>query len=100
MFSVTWAYRSRVIAIEECPSCAENAFTFALFTAAAVGLYPYLLPSSTDPARSLTIGNAAAGDTALRAGLLWLVPGLILLAVYEVFIYRTFHGKVVADGES
>jgi cytochrome d ubiquinol oxidase subunit II len=78
-------------------SCALIA---TLFAAAAVGLYPYLLPSSTDPARSLTIGNAAAGATALRAGLLWLVPGLILLAGYEVFIYRTFHGKVVADGES
>jgi len=77
----------------------SSALIATLLGTAGVGLYPYLLPSSTDPARGLTIENAAAGATSLSAGLLWLVPGLILLAAYEVFVYRTFQGKVVAEGE-
>jgi cytochrome d ubiquinol oxidase subunit II len=71
-----------------------------LLGVAAVGLYPYLLPSSTDPARGLTIDNAAAGPASLSAGLLWIVPGLILLAAYEVFLYRTFKGRIFAEGEA
>jgi len=35
----------------------------------AVALYPSLLPSSDDPARDITIYNAATGEYALRVGL-------------------------------
>src|SRR3954453_16439044 len=76
----------------------SSALIATLLGTAGVGLYPYLHPSSTDPARGLTVENAAAGATSLSAGLLWLVPGLILVVAYEVFVYRTFHGKVVPGG--
>jgi len=47
-----------------------------------------------------TIDNAAAGPASLSAGLLWIVPGLILLAAYEVFLYLTFKGRIFAEGEA
>ncbi len=42
----------------------------------AFGVYPLLLPASTDPALSLTIHNAAAGSLCLRIGLVCWFPGM------------------------
>lgn len=68
---------------------------FALLGSTAAGLYPYLLLASSGLGRSLTVRNAAAPPGSLLPALIWMVPGLILLGVYQVFVYRTFSGKVV-----
>jgi hypothetical protein len=65
------------------------------FASTAIGLYPYLLLSEPHPERSLTIANAAAAPAGLLAAALWMIPGVILLAIYQGFVYRTFKGKVV-----
>ena len=57
-------------------------------------LYPSLLPSSGDPARDITIYNAATGEYALRVGLIWWALGMGLAFGYFVFVYRMFRGKV------
>lgn len=67
----------------------------ALLASTAIGLYPYLLLSGPHPERSLTIANAAAAPAGLFAGALWMIPGVILLAIYQGVVYRTFKGKVV-----
>jgi cytochrome bd ubiquinol oxidase subunit II len=69
----------------------------ALLASTAIGLYPYLLLSEPHPERSLTIANAAAASGGLLAGALWMIPGVILLAIYQGVVYRTFKGKVVPD---
>jgi len=66
----------------------------ALLASTAIGLYPYLLLSDPHPERSLTIANAAAAPGGLLAAALWMIPGVILLAIYQGFVYRTFTGKV------
>ena len=48
-----------------------------LLTSVAAGLYPYVLPSSTDPALSLTIYNTAAARYGLEVGLIWFIPGML-----------------------
>jgi cytochrome bd ubiquinol oxidase subunit II len=65
-----------------------------LLASTAIGLYPYLLLSEPHPERSLTIANAAAAPGGLLTAALWMIPGVILLAVYQGFVYRTFKGKV------
>ena len=60
----------------------------------AAGLYPYVLPSNTDPALSLTIQNAAAAPYGLQVGLIWFIPGMLLATAYFVYTYRSFAGKV------
>ncbi len=67
----------------------------ALLASTAIGLYPYVLLSAPHPERSLTVANAAAAPGALVAAVTWLIPGAILVLVYQVFVYRTFGGKVV-----
>jgi cytochrome bd ubiquinol oxidase subunit II len=66
---------------------------------AAFGLYPVVLPSSTDPARSLTIYNTAAGHHGLTVGFTWWIVGMILALGYFTLLFRMFKGKVQIEGE-
>jgi cytochrome d ubiquinol oxidase subunit II len=69
-------------------------FILGMLTSVVFGLYPYLLPSNTDAALSLTVQNAAASAYGLRIGIFWFVPGMILAACYFTYTYRSFAGKV------
>jgi cytochrome d ubiquinol oxidase subunit II len=75
---------------------ASAVFLAAMMAGAAAGLYPTLLPSSSNPAESITIFNAAAGRQAMAAGLTWWTGGMVLALAYFVFVYRMFRGKVPA----
>jgi len=61
---------------------------------AAFGLYPNVLPASTDPSLGLTIHNTAAAEHGLRVGMAWWLVGMVFVIGYFVFVYRTFRGKV------
>ncbi len=69
---------------------ASSLYIAGMLTSAAFGLYPYLLPSSIDPAAGLTVYNSAAPDHGLRVGLLWFVPGMVLVMAYFAFVYGYF----------
>jgi cytochrome d ubiquinol oxidase subunit II len=69
-------------------------FLIGMLTSVAFGLYPLVLPSTGDPAFSLTVANAAAAPYGLRIGLYWFIPGVLLAASYFVYTYRSFAGKV------
>jgi cytochrome bd ubiquinol oxidase subunit II len=69
-------------------------YILATLGGAAYALYPALLPSSNDPARSLTIRNAAAGASSLAAGIGWWTAGMAVAIGYFVVVYRMFRGKV------
>ncbi|HLK49442.1 MAG TPA: cytochrome d ubiquinol oxidase subunit II [Bryobacteraceae bacterium] len=67
-----------------------------MLTSVVFGLYPYVLPSNSNPALSLTVQNAAAAPYGLRIGLIWFAPGIALAIGYFVFTYRSFAGKTPA----
>jgi cytochrome d ubiquinol oxidase subunit II len=73
------------------------AYLLGMLTAAAFGVYPYLLPASTDAQFGLTIHNAAADEYGLGIGLAWWIPGMILATGYAVYAYRHFAGKVASE---
>jgi len=77
---------------------ASGVFLVALLCSCVFGLYPDVLPSNVDPARSLTVANASAGEYGLRVGFFWFVPAFILALGYSAFVYRHFAGKVQTDG--
>jgi cytochrome d ubiquinol oxidase subunit II len=68
-----------------------------MLVGAAVGLYPTLLPSSSDPARNITIASALTGSHSLHIGLIWWSIGLVLALAYFITSYRLFRGKVTAE---
>jgi cytochrome d ubiquinol oxidase subunit II len=74
-------------------------FLVAMLVGAAAGLYPTVLPSSTDPSRDLTIREALSGLYALRVGLMWWSFGILLAVLYFVTIYRMFRGKVSGEAD-
>ena len=79
----------------------SSAFILGMGASTAFGLYPYVLPASTNPEYSLTIYNTAAGEYGLRVGLVWWILGMILAGVYFTYLFYTFRGKVKlpAEGE-
>jgi cytochrome d ubiquinol oxidase subunit II len=77
---------------------ASSIYIISMLVGAAFGLYPVVLPASTDPALSLTIYNAAAGHHGLSVGLVWWIIGMILALGYFFFVYRMFRGKVRMEG--
>lgn len=77
---------------------ASCAYLLGMLTSVVFGLYPLVLPASTNPLYSLTVDNAKAGDYGLRVGLIWWILGMILVAVYTFHVYRSFAGKVSSEG--
>ena len=75
---------------------ASCAYLGAMLAGAAFALFPVLLPSSNDSARSLTVQAAATGSYAMRAALTWWIVGFVLVAGTFRFLYRSFRGKVLA----
>jgi cytochrome d ubiquinol oxidase subunit II len=69
-------------------------FILGMLTSVAFGVYPYVLPSNSDPALSLTVSNTAAPLYGLKVGLVWFIPGMLLATGYFVYTYRSFSGKV------
>jgi cytochrome d ubiquinol oxidase subunit II len=70
------------------------AYLTGMMVSVAFSLYPYVLPSSLDSARGLTVQAAAADARSLGVALAWWLPGMALAAGYSVFVHRKFAGKV------
>ena len=66
----------------------------------AAGLYPVLLPSSTDAAYDLTVTNAASAENTLQVMIVIAVIGIPFVLLYTAGVYYFFRGKVVLDDES
>jgi cytochrome d ubiquinol oxidase subunit II len=69
-------------------------FVIGMLASAAFGIFPFVLPSNTDPSLGLTVYNTAAADFGLKIGLSWFLPGVALALAYQVYAYRHWAGKV------
>ncbi|HEY0782395.1 MAG TPA: cytochrome d ubiquinol oxidase subunit II, partial [Thermoanaerobaculia bacterium] len=75
------------------------AYLLGMLSAAAFGLYPYVLPALPDATAGLPATAAATSEHGLRVALAWWVPGMLLACGYSVYVYRSFAGKVVVEGD-
>jgi len=75
------------------------AFLLGVLGATAASAYPTWLPSSIDPAFSLTADAHAAAPESLRAGLLWWPFGFALALGYLALLFRIHRGKAQAPAE-
>ena len=74
---------------------ASSATIALLLVSGAIGLYPNLLISTTDPANNLTVTNAAAADNTLTVALIVAVIGIPFVLLYTAGVYFFFRGKTV-----
>lgn len=97
--SLTYMYFAHSRRNEKGAFLASCLYIIAMLVGAVFALYPNVLPASTGAQYNLTISNSAAGAHGLYVGLVWWIVGMIFVAVYFVFIYRMFRGKVrLEDG--
>lgn len=78
---------------------ASCAFLLGMLTSVVFGVYPYVLPASTNPAYALTVHNARAADYGLRIGLIWWVIGITLAAGYFFYLYRSLFREAESGRE-
>jgi cytochrome d ubiquinol oxidase subunit II len=64
-----------------------------LLGSAAATVYPALLPSTLDPAYSLTIDNAASSPHAMVTSFIANLIGMTVVAAYSLYLHRLFRGK-------
>ncbi|GAB4454000.1 MAG: cytochrome d ubiquinol oxidase subunit II [Armatimonadaceae bacterium] len=74
--------------ISSCVTVASLVFLLGM------ALFPNLVPSSMDPAYSLTIYNASSSVTTLRTAALIALLGMPMVLTYTATIYWVFRGKV------
>ena len=67
----------------------------------AAEMFPMILPSTKDPAYTLTAWNAASDRRGLGIGLTWWIPAIMLAIGYFVYLFHSFRGKasVQASGD-
>lgn len=75
----------------------SSVFIGAMLGSTAFGLFPVVLPASTDAAYDLTIYNTAAGSYGLGVGVVWLSAGIALVAIYFGYLFYRFRGRVGPD---
>ncbi len=68
-----------------------------MLASTAFGLFPRMLPASTNPIWSLTAYNSATSGYGLGVGLTWWIAGMLLATGYFSYVYRSFRGKVSGD---
>jgi len=69
-------------------------FIAGMLAITAAEMFPTILPSTLDPASSLTVWNSSSGRTGLLIGLVWWIPAVLLAIAYFVYLFRSFRGKV------
>ncbi len=75
-------------------------FIVGMMASAVFAIFPYLLPSNGDPALGLTAFDTATSAYGMKMGLLWWIPGMVLVTIYFRMVYTHFGGKVsMEDGE-
>jgi cytochrome d ubiquinol oxidase subunit II len=75
------------------------AYIAGMLGGVAYGMYPYLLPASTDPAYGITIHTASASSYGLKVGVMWWTIGIVIALGYFVYLYRSFKGKVRLESD-
>jgi len=75
-------------------SCAT--VLFVAFTGVA-GLYPNLIPSSLDPAWSLTIFNSSSSQYTLTIMAVVAFVFVPIVIAYKIWVYRVFRARVTED---
>ena len=79
---------------------ASAAMIGLLMATVAAGLYPVMLPSSTDPAFDLTVHNSASAGPTLQVMTVIALLGMPFVLLYTAGVYYFFRGRVVLDDES
>jgi cytochrome d ubiquinol oxidase subunit II len=66
----------------------------ATILTAGIGLFPFLMPSSTNPGESLTVWDASSSDKTLFIMLVAVIIFLPVVLAYTTWVYRVLRGQI------
>jgi cytochrome bd ubiquinol oxidase subunit II len=69
----------------------------ATILTAGIGLFPFLMPSSTDPNQGLTIWDASSSAKTLFIMLLCVVVLLPIVLAYTAWVYHVLKGRITLE---
>lgn len=69
----------------------------SIITTAGFGLFPFLMPSSTSPASSLTVWDASSSEMTLMIMLWSVIVFLPIVLIYTAWVYRVLRGTVTLE---
>lgn len=75
----------------------SSCFILGMMASTAFGLFPDVLPASTDPSHSLTVYNTATGSYGLRVGVVWWSAGIVIATAAFTYLFFKFRGKVTEE---
>lgn len=67
---------------------------FGIISSVGVSMFPFLLPSSTDPRSSLTVWDSSSSHLTLFIMLVVTLIFLPIIAVYSSWVYKVLWGKI------
>ena len=70
------------------------ASTAGIIATVGLSMFPFILPSTTDPHSSLTVWNASSSQSTLMLMLIVTVVFLPLVLLYTAWVYRMLWGRV------
>lgn len=70
--------------------------TFGIIATVGLSMFPFILPSSIDPASSLTIWNASSSHLTLFIMLIVTLIFLPLVLLYTAWVYKVLFGRVTS----
>ncbi|MGB8275026.1 MAG: cytochrome d ubiquinol oxidase subunit II [Alphaproteobacteria bacterium] len=73
---------------------ASSLSLFGIIATAGVSLFPFLLPSSSDPNSSLTVWDASSSQMTLFIMLIAAVVFLPVILAYTAFVFRVLRGPI------
>jgi cytochrome d ubiquinol oxidase subunit II len=72
----------------------SSMFIGGMLASTAFGLFPNVLPASTNPDYSLTVYNTITKEYGLGVGLVWWTIGIVIALLYFTYLFYSFRGKV------
>lgn len=65
---------------------------------AGIAMFPFIMPSSSDPRSSLTIWDAVSSHSTLQIMFWMVVIFLPIIVAYTSWVYRVLRGKITVEG--
>lgn len=93
LFGFAWSRSGSGEAADRRAFAGSTFVIVGLLGSAAATVYPALLPSTINPAYSLTIDNAASSQHAMITSFIANLIGMIVVAGYSLYLHRLFRGK-------
>lgn len=75
----------------------SGAFIFSVILTGVIGLYPNLMPSSIDPAFSVTVFNSSSSPYTLKIMTVVALVFVPVVIAYQFWVYRVFRHKVTRE---